>query len=86
MTTTSDSAAATATWVEVASGSANVSVFRESTGPLYVYVGPTIPGAGTLKGAVLSGDERQFSASGLGATDKVFVRAATASAFTVMKS
>lgn len=86
MTTTSDSTPATTAWVEVASGAANVSVFRENVGLLYVYVGPTIPGAGTFKGAILAGDERQFVASGLGASDKVFVRAATTSSFTVMKS
>lgn len=86
MTTMSDSTDATTAWVEVANGNANVTVFREKTDPLYVYVGPSSPGVGTIKGVCLAGDARQFSASNLIAADKVFVRARVASAYTVMKS
>lgn len=86
MTTMSDPTDATAAWVEVASGAANVSVFREKTDAIYVYVGASSPGAGTIKGVCLAGENRQFSASNLVAADKVFVRARMASAYTVMKS
>lgn len=86
MTTTSDPIDVTTTWLEVASGSASVSVQSRSTGLVYVAVQAAAPAAESKKGVVLDAEDDVASFGSLVAGDKVFVRAETTAVVTVVKS
>jgi hypothetical protein len=74
MSTTLEFSVTDAAWTEVSSGSTNVSVQRQSRSFVLVHVGTTAPALGGP--AIIIGSlDTIFSASGLGGTDKVFVRA-----------